>query len=188
MLFAPHQAFALYEALAARMANTAEKRHTYPYEYDGEVYQGRFYVQSELLHKLNNPEKFKEMFEHFEQFVEESLHIDWIFKVDLDDSYLTWAMQYKHWGITSYLIERKINLDYRNRYGQTGVMYAAYCGNVTVVEQLVSANANIMLKNNNDETALDMARRGKEENRNCPEGNYDETISFLENEMEKICS
>ena len=154
-----------------------------PYKIDGEGYSKRD-LQNTLFNITKEPKEFKRRFEYFNQFYG-GLDINWILPVDLDDSYLTWSTHLRHWDIIPYLIERNINLNYQNWSKDTGLMYAAYCGYFSVVEQLVLAGADIALKNKEGKTALDIAKKGEEKNY-CSNGDYESVISYLNREQRRV--
>ena len=138
-------------------------------------------LQGYLFVMTGQPEDFKIVFDYFNQFGD-GLDINFT-STFTRDSYLTWALHDKHWDIASYLIEEQgIKVDHWNANGITALMQAAECGHLSTVEKLIQANAKTLIEDNQKETALTKAIKGRNNNY-CPEGDYDAVISILESDF-----
>jgi ankyrin repeat protein len=75
---------------------------------------------------------------------------------------LIFVCKYNHINILKKLIDIKINLNYQYLNGTTGLMIASEYGCLEIVKLLLDKNVDIYLKNQHNETALDLAGRSAE--------------------------
>jgi TPR repeat protein len=77
-------------------------------------------------------------------------------------SLLIFACTYNNINVLNKLIETKINLNYQDYYGTTGLMIASSYGFINIVELLLDNHVDIYLKNQQGESALDLAGKSSE--------------------------
>jgi len=81
--------------------------------------------------------------------------------------------------IVKELIASGVNLNARNRYGETGLMYAAARGDGDIVELLLSHGADVAAKDRKGNTALDWAKKSRNPQVPFLNGRYDRVIGYL---------
>ena len=152
----------------------------YPYIYSDFDYSGatKENMQSTLSIMTCDSEEFIRVFDYFNQF-DGGLDINWRTGAKYNHSYLVRATALEHWDIVKPLMDRGIDLDLQSSGGGTALMFAAYCGHLPTVGRLVVSGADLTLVDEDGDSALSNAKIGQQEN-DCPEGDYEEVISYLE--------
>ena len=149
------------------------------YEHSGTSKEG---PQGDLFLLTDDVEEFKRVFEYFEQYGPPiALDINYVSRDQFKSTYLTRAAALGNWEIIPYLIDKGIDIDWKDYNGVTTLIYAAACGHLESVEKLVDAGADQTIVDNYGYTALRAANEGQEKF-NCPEGEYDRVIARLTGE------
>lgn len=76
---------------------------------------------------------------------------------------LNFACLRYHYDISEYLIAHGANVNNADKRGFTPLMRAAYAGNLKLVQLLIENGANYKKKNDEKQTALDLAKMNKQE-------------------------
>ena len=137
-----------------------------PYVYDDVEYAGtsKDLIQFKLSLMTDDPEEFVRVFDFFK------LDIDWRSNDGENDSYLTRATGLKDWAVVQPLIDRGIDIDWRDSHGVTALIYAALCGHLPTVGRLLVAGADPTIVDNDGDSALSAANKGQQDESYCPEG------------------
>ena len=112
-----------------------------PYVCEGRSRCSEESLQAHLLDKTavdGGPDEFFRIIDSFE------LDIHWKTRV-MEETYLIEASHKRYWAFIEPLIERGIDVNEKDVYGSTALMYAAFCGHVKSVRLLLQAGADIYM-------------------------------------------
>ena len=155
----------------------------FPYEY-GDMGYHKVRMQGELFDLIyeKKNEEFLRVYNYFQQYGPDvALDINYISRDQFKSTYSTRAAALGNWEIIPYLIDKGIDIDWKDYNGVTTLIYASACGHLESVEKLVDAGADQTIVDNYGYTALRAANEGQEKF-NCPEGEYDRVIALLTGE------
>jgi ankyrin repeat protein len=78
-------------------------------------------------------------------------------------SILIWAAQHQYAKVVKLLVEHKVEVDWRDVWKETALLYAAHTGNKAIVEILIAGGADPSAKDDQGSSVLDAAKESKNE-------------------------